>query len=157
MASVSVSHLIIFIAAMLVAGSVAGVLTTTVNDISNAIDDQGPSVSDDIRTSIEIINDPGAQVVNDTDGNTIELFVKNTGSRELTTEPDNIDIFINGQFSTADSVVVVSNDGDSWGRNVVVQMDVNDDLDALNDASGAENRVKVVVDGAEDTFVWEME
>jgi flagellar protein FlaG len=64
MASVSVSHLIIFIAAMVVAASVAGALTTTVNDISDAIDEQGPSVSDDIRSDITIINDPGSAVTN---------------------------------------------------------------------------------------------
>lgn len=155
MASVSVSHLIIFIAAMVVAASVAGVLTTTVTDISDAIDDQGPSVSDDIRSSIEIINDPGADVVFENEGNENELrlYVKNTGSRELPTEPSQIDVLINGQYSTADSVTVLPEDEDSevWGQNDVVRIDVvgNDRIQE------GENRVQITVGGADDTFVWE--
>ena len=153
MASVSVSHLIIFIAAMVVAASVAGALTTTVNDISNAIDEQGPSVSDDIRSDITIINDAGADVVN-TSTDTIELYVKNTGQRELSTSTGNIDILINGQFSVAESVEVVSNGDGVWGRNDVAQINVDGSGNALDDPG--ENRVKVVIGGSEDTFIWEM-
>lgn len=152
MASVSVSHLIIFIAAMIVASSVAGVLTTTVNDIGQAIDDQGLSVSDDIRSEIEIINDPGAAVVNESSSpNRVELYVKNTGSTELTTQPDNVDVFLNGQFRTADNVTVVSSDSQLWGRTEVVRIDIED----TSPITQGENRAKVRVDGAEDTFVWE--
>jgi len=148
MASVSVSHLIIFIAAMVVAASVAGALTTTVNDISSAIDEQGPSVSDDIRSDISIINDPGVDAQNE-DGD-LELFVKNTGSTELSTESDNIDVFVNGQFNIADEVEIETNDDDVWGQNDVAKITVEDvDLDP------GEQRAKVVVDGAEDTFIWE--
>ncbi len=152
MASVSVSHLIIFIAAMVVAASVAGALTTTVNDISNAIDEQGPSVSDDIRSDISIINDPGADVENDGD---LELFVKNTGSTELTTNSDNIDVLVNGVFTQLeeDAVTIQTNDNDVWGQNDVAQINVNVDPDT--DLNDGENRVKIVVDGAEDTFIWE--
>lgn len=155
MASVSVSHLIIFIAAMVVAASVAGVLTTTVTDISDAIDDQGPSVSDDIRSSIEIINDPGAAVVfeNEEDEDELRLYVKNTGSRELSTDPVQIDVLVNGQYSTADSVTVLPEEEESeiWGQNDVVRIDIV----ATDRIQEGENRVKITADGAEDTFVWE--
>ncbi|MEF8822396.1 MAG: flagellar protein G [Halovenus sp.] len=155
MASVSVSHLIIFIAAMVVAASVAGALTTTVNDISNAIDEQGPSVSDDIRSDITIINDAGADVVDTSDStDTIELYVKNTGQRELSTNTENIDILINGQFSVADSVTVVSNENGVWGQNDVAQVNVSDSSGALE--TDGENRVKVIIGGTEDTFIWEI-
>jgi flagellar protein FlaG len=152
MASVSVSHLIIFIAAMVVASSVAGVLTTTVNDIGEAIDDQGLSVSDDIRSDIEIINDPGADVLNSsTEPNRAEFYVKNTGSTELPAQADSVDVFLNGQFRTADNVTVVSSDSNVWGRNEVVRIDVVDTAPI----SAGENRAKIRVDGAEDTFIWE--
>lgn len=152
MASVSVSHLIIFIAAMVVASSVAGVLTTTVNDIGEAIDDQGLSVSDDIRSDIEIINDPGADVLNSsTEPNRAEFYVKNTGSTELPAQADSVDVFLNGQFRTADNVTVVSSDSNVWGRNEVVRIDVGD----TSPISEGENRAKIRVDGAEDTFIWE--
>jgi flagellar protein FlaG len=152
MASVSVSHLIIFIAAMIVASSVAGVLTTTVNDIGDAIDDQGLSVSDDIRSEIEIINDQGADVVNESaTPDRVELYVKNTGSTELTTAPDNVDVLLNGQFRTADNVTIVSSDSDVWGRNEVARIEVED----TSPIQQGENRAKVRVDGADDTLIWE--
>jgi len=152
MASVSVSHLIIFIAAMIVASSVAGVLTTTVNDIGEAIDEQGLSVSDDIRAEVDIINDPGADVVNESaNPDRVELYVKNTGSTELTTNAENVDVFINGQFRTADNVTIVSSDTDVWGRNEVARIDIED----TSPVNQGENRAKVRVDGAEDTLIWE--
>jgi len=155
MASVSVSHLIIFIAAMVVAASVAGALTTTVNDISNAIDEQGPSVSDDIRSDITIINDAGSPVVDtSTDPNTIELYVKNTGQRELNTNTRSIDVLVNGQFSVADSVEVVSNNDGVWGQNDVARVNVTDGGNALDNPG--ENRVKLIIGGSEDIFIWEM-
>jgi len=152
MASVSVSHLIIFIAAMVVASSVAGVLTTTVNDIGDAIDDQGLSVSDDIRSEVEIINDPGSEVINTSaNPDRVELYVKNTGNKELTTNPDNVDVFLNGQFRTADNVTIVSSDSDVWGRNDVARIDIEDTAPITD----GENRAKVRVGGAEDTLIWE--
>lgn len=150
MASVSVSHLIIFIAAMLVAASVAGLLTNTVDDISNAIEEQGFSTSDEIRSDITIINDPGAGVY---DGETLTLYVKNTGSTELSTSSDNIDVFVNGVFTSIgdDDIEVLPDEEEStvWGRNDVVRITVNVDI------SDGDNRVKIVAGGAEDIFIWE--
>jgi len=150
MASVSVSHLILFIAAMLIASSVAGVLTTTVDDISEAIDDQGLSVSDDIRTSIEVINDPGACVYDCNNNGDVRLFVKNTGTIQLPAEGSQIDVLINGQFATIEDVTVLEN-GDTWSQNDVVRLNVSGE--AVND--GEENRAKVIVSGDEDTLIWE--
>lgn len=148
MASVSVSHLIIFIAAMVVAASVAGALTSTVNDISRAIDEQGPSVSDDIRSDITIINDAGSSVKNDSDA--VVLYVKNTGDTDLPTQPDRIDVLINGQFSLADNVTVITSDDGVWRRNDVAEIAITNPPTSTGD-----NRVKLVIGGAEDTFVWE--
>jgi len=148
MASVSVSHLIIFIAAMVVAASVAGALTSTVNDISSAIDEQGPSVSDDIRSDITIINDAGSSVKNGSGA--VVLYVKNTGDTELPTQPDRIDVLINGQFSLADNVTIVTSGDGVWRRNDVAEIAITDPPTLSGD-----NRVKLVVGGAEDTFIWE--
>lgn len=148
MASVSVSHLIIFIAAMIVAASVAGLLTNTVNDISNAIEEQGLSTSDEIRSDITIINDPENGTYN---GTHLTLYVKNTGSTELPTNSDNIDLFVNGIFTTVtDTDITVLGGSDVWGRNDVVEITVE-----TGDVSSGKNRVKLVADGGVDTFIWE--
>jgi flagellar protein FlaG len=150
-ASVSVSHLIIFIAAMLVAGSVAGLLTTTVDDIGNAIEDQGFSTSDEIRSDITIINDAGAT---QTESGNVTLYVKNTGSSELSTQPDDIDILINGQFVTGigSGRVALLDGAEVWSEGEVVEIIV--DVTGV-DIDPGENRAQVTVDGGEDIFVWE--
>jgi len=150
MASVSVSHLILFIAAMLIAASVAGVLTTTVEDISRAIDDQGISVSDNIRTSVEIINDPGACVFDCNNDGQVRLFVKNTGTTELTPTAENIDVLVNGQFATVENVTVLEG-RDTWSQDAVVR--INATGDAVD--GGEQNRAKVIVNGDEDVLIWE--
>jgi flagellar protein FlaG len=151
MASVSVSHLIIFIAAMIVAASVAGLLTTTVNDISNAIEEQGFSTSDDIRSDITIINDPGAGVYNSSGSGNVTLYVKNTGSKELSAASGNIDVFVNGVFTTVSDGNITTLGSENWGRNDVVRITVSGEN--VNDPG--QNRAKVVAGGGEDIFIWE--
>lgn len=155
MASVSVSHLIIFIAAMIVAASVAGLLTTTVDDISGAIEDQGFSTSDEIRSDISIINDAGATNSSTGDSTNVTLYVKNTGNSELSTQPGDIDILINGQFVTGiGSGRITLLDGAAvWSEGEVVEIVV--DVSGVTINEPGENRAKVTVDGAEDVFIWE--
>lgn len=154
MASVSVSHLIIFIAAMVIAASVAGLLTTTVDDISNAIEDQGLSTSDEIRSDISIINDAGSTTTTSANSTTeLTLYVKNTGNNQLPTQPRQIDILINGQFVTFDTSRIGLLDGaEVWGDGVVAEIVV--DVGDVDIRTG-ENRAKVMVNGGEDVFVWE--
>jgi flagellar protein FlaG len=134
---------------MLVAGSVAGLLTTTVDDIGNAIEEQGIATSDEIRSDITIINDAGAD---QTQSGNVTIYVKNTGNSELSTQPGDIDVLVNGIFVTGlDSGNVTLLDGaTTWGEGEVVEIVVTD-----NNVNAGENRVQVTVDGAEDTFIWE--
>jgi len=146
-ASVSASHLIIFIASVIIAASVAGVLTNTVDELSQAVDDLGLSVSEDVRTDVEIISDSGAQVY-DTDGNgNITLYVKNTGSQRLAAESDAMDIFVNGQFKTGPDVNVTVVDGDVWTPGNVVRVEIDHALGA-----GEDVRVQITVNGDQEVF-----
>ena len=107
MASVSASHLILFVASMVIAAGVAGTLTNEVSRVSGAIDDFGVEVSDDIRSDIEIISDAGSPVW-DTDGNeNVTLLVKNTGSITLATGPSDVDVLLDGVFQSDVSVSVI--------------------------------------------------
>ena len=150
MASVSISHMILFIASMLIAASVAGVFTTSVDRLSGAIDDQGLQVSDDVRTDIEIISDngTGACVYNCDDTGNLTLLVKNTGSRQLSAQPDQIDVLIDGQFTPAsDKTVTVLGESDTWDRGVVVRINVS-----APGLSSGDHRAKVIVNGDEEVF-----
>ena len=152
MASVSVSQLILFIAAMLVAASVAGLLTSTVNDIGDAIEDQGLATSDDIRSDITIINDAGATEVN---SDNVTLYVKNTGSSDLSTQPEDIDILINGEFVTGigSGRISLLDGAQIWSEGDVLRIIV--DVSSVDIESPGENRAQVTVRGAEDVFIWE--
>lgn len=148
MASVSVSHMILFIASMLVAASVAGVFTDTVGQLSNAIDDQGVQVSQEVRTDIEIISDSGSSGVFNADGNgDITLHVKNTGSETLPADTELINVFVNGQFET-DVTVSLLGDATSWRPGTVVRLVITPD--GVSD--GDDVRVKVIVNGDEEIF-----
>ena len=146
MASVSASHMILFIASILVATSVAGVLTNTVGDLSNAIDDTGLQVSDDVRTDVEIISDSGSDAVyNDTEGN-ITLYLKNTGSSRLRPGSSAVDVLVNGQYET-DVTVTLLGDAATWGPGEVVRLDISEPLSTNED-----HRVQLTVNGDEEVF-----
>ena len=148
MASVSVSHMILFIASMVIAASVAGVFTSSVDELADAIDDQGLQVSDDVRTSIEIISDSGADSVYNESSNEVTILVKNTGTTQLTPETGQIDVLVNGQFQTADTVSVeLLGTGQQWGESEVVRLTISD-----QELDDGDQRVKVIVNGDEDVF-----
>ena len=150
MASVSVSHMILFIASMIVAASVAGVFTTTVDQLSSAIDDQGLQLSDSVRTDIEIISDNGSGAcVYDCDGNgQLTLLVKNTGSSRLSARSEHIDVLVDGQYqATGDATVELLGGADTWNTNDVVRLTVDEP-----GLSSGDHRAKVIVNGDEEVF-----
>jgi flagellar protein FlaG len=152
MASVSVSHLILFIASMLIAASVAGVFTSSVDELAGAIDDRGVQVSENVRTSIEIISDGGSDNIYDDGDETVTLLVKNVGTNELTVSDTQIDVLINGRFQAASDLSLdLLGDGQTWSPNEVVRITANQSL-----ASG-DHRAKVIVNDAEAVFEFRVE
>ncbi|MFC7073717.1 flagellar protein G [Halovenus rubra] len=154
MASVSVSHLILFIASMIIAAGVAGVFTTSVEDLSNAIDERGVQISDNVRTSVDIISDSGSSNIYDGTSNTTTIYVKNTGSQSLNPVVRQIDILVNGSFKTSDDVsatVLSEGNPDTWDTNEVIELQINDHL------STGDHRILVIVNGDEETFKFRVE
>jgi flagellar protein FlaG len=146
MAGVSASHLIIFIASMMVAASVVGVFTDSVGQLSSAISEQGVDVSSDVRTDIEIISDSGSDAVYNSSGNgNITLHVKNTGTEQLPAEADGLDIFVDGRYQT-DATVTLLGGAEVWIAGEVVRVEISEPLDP------GDHRVKIVVNGDEEVF-----
>ena len=145
MASVSASHLIIFIASMMIAASVAGVFTDTVGQLSNALSEQGLDVSSDVRTDVEIISDAGSSAVYD--GSIITIHVKNTGSERLAPVPGQMDLFVNGSFMTDYTVTLEPAGGNSWTPGDVVRVDIT-----VGTLASADHRVTIIVNGDEEVF-----
>lgn len=145
MAGVSASHLILFIASMIIAASVAGVFTDTVSQLSQAISEQGLDVSSDVRTDVEIISDAGSGAIYDTNAEVITLHVKNTGSETMTPEAQTLDVFVNGSYAT--DVTVTHVDGaNQWRPGDVIRLEIGGSL------SSGDHRVKVIVNSDEEVF-----
>jgi len=140
-ASVSSSTLIIFIASILVAASVAGTMTSGVQRLSGALGDRSIDVSHEIQTDVEIISDPGspASVYNGTKSE-LTLLVKNTGSKSLPAAPGTFDIIVDGEYATSLTVTVV--DGSGWDPGNVVRVNAS----GVSLSSG-DHRVVVIVNG----------
>lgn len=144
MASVSLSHLIIFIASMVIAAGVVGTATGSVDRFSGAIEDRSLDVSEEVRTDIEIISDAGSPVYNVSGNENVTLLVKNTGSRNLDPDTNLVDVLLDGQYIASVSIEPLES---SWQRGEVVRLHV--DTGAL---SSGDHRLKLVVDGDEEVF-----
>lgn len=147
MASVSSSHLILFIASLLIAASVAGTFTQGVQRLSSALGERSVDVSSDIRTDIEIISDTGSDAIYDSSGDgNVTVLVKNTGSLDLEGSSDQIEVILDGKYQTSVSVTVV--DGPAWfvGNVAEIEIDPSETVDS------GDHRVKIIVNGDEEVL-----
>jgi len=145
MSGVSASHLVIFIASIVVAAGVAGTLVTQVDRVSTSIVSQNEDVEERIDTDIRIISDTG-QPDSIYDGGDLTLYVKNTGGTELTPDTGSIDVLIEGSFNSPDTVSRVDGQNDRWPPGTVIEVTV-EGIDISGDT-----RVTVSVRENEDTI-----
>lgn len=148
MSSASVSSLILFIAAMLVAAGVAGTLVTNVNEISGSIDSHSVDVREKIDTDVTVISDPGSDAIyeGDSENGTITLLVKNTGEQTLSKDPSRLDVLVDGRYVTGDEMSLAVVGGGSWRDGEVAEIEIDRAL-----ASG-EHRIVVAVNGDREEF-----
>jgi flagellar protein FlaG len=147
MAGDSVSSLILFIAAMVVAASVAGTMVTNVAQVSDAIDSKSVNAEQRIDTEIEIISDPGSNAIYNGSGG-VTVLVKNTGSDTLPSEPGDIDVLVDGQYVEASSQSITVLDGSDWRPGTVIRLELTKTLD------GGAHRVVLVINGEREEFTF---
>jgi flagellar protein FlaG len=147
MSGVSASHLVIFIASIVVAAGVAGTLVTQVDRVSQSITEQSEGVEEQIDTDVQIISDTGdSDSIYDGGTGNVTLYVKNTGDSELDPSPDAIDVLVEGRFKSPANVRLVGGDGTTWSPGSVVEVTVEGvDVDGPT-------RVTVAVRENEDTI-----
>lgn len=148
MASVSVSHLILFIASLIVAASVAGTFTSGVERLNGALSDESLDVSKEVRTDLEIISDAGSKVYNRSGNDNVTLLVKNTGTRNLPPDGTGLDVLVDGTYQT--DVWVESIEGTAqWRTNDVVRVHID-----AGTLPAGDHRVKLVLHGDEEVFTF---
>ena len=156
MASVSASHLIIFIASLVIAAGVVGTLTTGVDRVSSAIDDRSLDVTQQVRMDMAIISDPSNVPYDtaETGTNNLSVHVRNTGSQGVPIEASAVDVVLNGQFIGNDNIAVedANNPGSGvWRSGEVVEIIITDDsVDTTGD-----NRLILTVNEDQETFEFE--
>ncbi len=124
MASEVGSSLLLFIAAVGVAGLAGGVMAGVVGDMSSTLRDRGTQIADAMSSSITVVNDPN-NVPYDPTSNTLTLYVKNTGSSTLVTE-DAL-VLVNGMHRDATFHVIA--DTAAWRSMTVLEITVDVELD----------------------------
>lgn len=137
---VSTSHLILFIASMLIAAGVAGSFTQSVSDISGSIDAKSLDTTQELRTDIEILSEDGDPVYNRSGEGNVTLVVKNTGKRVIPTEAGALEVLVDGQYRT--NVTVTALDAERWGVGNVARVEVS----APNLGDGR-HRVELIAQG----------
>ena len=153
MASVSASHLIIFVASLVIAAGVVGTLTTGVERVSSSIDDGSLDVSQQIRMDMSVISDSGVEYPVD-DEDDVVIHVRNTGSQSVPIEESEFDLVLNGQFLVGgdnnDFTVDDANDEETvWRPGGVVELRISSDN--VN-RDGDDNRLFLTVNGDEELF-----
>lgn len=150
MSGVSASHLIIFIASIVVAAGVAGTLVTQVDRVGTSIADQNEDIEGQIDADIRIISDTGSpgSIYNETEDE-LTVYVKNTGETELRPDPDSVDVLIEGSFVAPTGVERVDDpDSDRWTPGSVVEITV----DTSETTIDGDTRVTVAIRDNEDTI-----
>ncbi|GAB6134692.1 archaellum stator protein ArlG [Thermococcus prieurii] len=90
------SELIMFIVAVLVAGSVAGALAYVTNDIAQGIHTRGSMLASDLRTDFAIINDPNNIPTAGTGPYNYTFYIKNIGQNPIPFTSSAVQVLING-------------------------------------------------------------
>ncbi|NJE53912.1 flagellar protein G [Thermococcus sp. 21S9] len=92
------SELIMFIVAILVAGSVAGALAYVTNDIAQGISDNGAMLANKLRTDFAIINDPNNIPHSNLSKTPVNytFYIKNIGDTVIPFTSNAVQVMING-------------------------------------------------------------
>ncbi len=137
--STSATHIIFFIASVILAASFVGVATSAIISLSNGIEDRGDMLANQLSSDFKIINDPERM-----SNNPLILYLKNTGKVPLSTQ--HITVLIDG--IDVDNCTVNKN---TWlpGETLILTVKVN--------LSPGDHVVKVVLEnGIADTFYFKV-
>jgi len=138
--STATSQLVFFIAAMIVASAVVGVMAKGVFQVTDGIDGKSKLVDEQLNTDILIINDP-----NNVPNNPVKIYAKNTGSTTLNEEL--ITVQIDGNASLTYTTSVSGGTGSYWSPSSLLIITIS-----MNLSSGDHTVIVTTENGVSDTF-----
>lgn len=135
-AETAITHMIFFIAAVVLAMGVVSVLSVNVQSISGATSASSKVISDQLRTDITVINDPDTVPYRNSEYYT--FYAKNTGKSELNI--DYVNLILDGILIPPENVTAVVLDGDvMWRPGDVLAINVT-----TSELSSGDHSVRVI-------------
>jgi archaeal flagellar protein FlaG len=93
--SLTGTHVIFFIASVIVAGMVSGVFIAVTMDVTTSLSNRGGRVMEQLNTDFSIINDPRIIPMS---GPYYIFYLKNIGGAMLITTNQTFQVFVNGEL-----------------------------------------------------------
>ena len=98
--SLTGTHVVFFIASVVVAGAVSGVIIGVIQGVTTSFQDRGERVSENLDIEFKIINDPNNIPI---EGTNYLFYLKNIGERKIPTTNDTFTVFIDGDLVPKDN------------------------------------------------------
>jgi flagellar protein FlaG len=122
-AETAITHMIFFIAAIILAMGAITVISADVQSIVSSSSVSSKLLSDQMRTDITIINDPDI-IYYDDFSNYYTFYAMNTGKTELA--PEYVNVLVDGLFIHPSNVAVSLQDGDvTWRPGDILILNVS--------------------------------
>lgn len=108
--SLTGTHVVYFIASVIIASAVSGVLIAVTTDINTGVIKTGERIQNKLDYDFKIINDPDNIPLN---GSNYQFYLKNIGGKEIATTTTEFHLFIDGElisstkYNFADSSIKV--------------------------------------------------
>jgi flagellar protein FlaG len=93
--SLTGTHVIFFVAAVIVAGMVSGVFIAVTMNVTTSLSNRGDRIKEQLDTNFVIINDPNIIPMT---GAYYIFYLKNIGEAKLTTTNQTFQVFIDGEL-----------------------------------------------------------
>jgi flagellar protein FlaG len=121
MPATGATHLIFFIAAIIIATALVGGFYVVIDNLNDGMVARSDAEQKSIRSRVEIINDLVAMPYNNT-SKELTVYVKNTGAQRL--EPNQTVVFIDGLHH--DSTWTIIGGSGNWTPGVTLELVVED-------------------------------
>ncbi|ASJ11160.1 flagellar protein G [Thermococcus sp. P6] len=105
------SELIMFIVAIIIAGTVAGGLAYVTNDLARDMRVQGEELSSRLKSDFVIINDPENIPVSGSGPYDYTFYIKNTGKEAFAFSGEAVQVFIDGNIVPPSNLAFTDIDG----------------------------------------------
>ncbi len=121
MPATGATHLIFFIAAMIIASALVGGFYVVIDNLNDAMVARSDAEQRSIRSRVEIINDLVAMPYNNT-SKELTVYVKNTGAQRL--DPNQTVVFIDGLHHNSTWRIIGG--GGNWTQGATLELVVED-------------------------------